>query len=158
MVTTTYWDTSCILALYVPEPLSAEAAALAANENRPLTSSVILEYEMIFALHAKEAKGEIPPQSAARVLAQFREDIRKGRFVLAPLGQDIRDAALEIAHAALHAAPPLFVGTFDGVHIATALQLQSSEIVTADKRMAEAAARCGLKSSPLKATAGRQTK
>jgi predicted nucleic acid-binding protein len=39
----------------------------------------------------------------------------------------------------------------DGLHVATALQLRSTEIVTADQRMAAAAAMCGLKSAPLMA-------
>ena len=138
-----YWDTSCILALYVTEPLSRQIAALASKEKQALTSSVILEYEMTFALHAKEAKGKIPPDSAIRVLAKFQSDLRKGRFLLAPLGQDIKIRAAESARTALRNDPPLFLRTLDGIHIATALQLQSSELMTADKRMANAARAIG---------------
>ena len=98
---------------------------------------------MTFALHAKEAKGEIPPDSAIRVLAKFQSDLRKGRFLLAPLGQDIKIRASESARTALRNDPPLFLRTLDGIHIATALQLQSSELMTADKRMANAARALG---------------
>ena len=139
-----YWDTSCILALYVTEHLSRQIADRAAKEQQALTSSAILEYEMTFALHAKEAKGEIPPASANRVLTKFQSDVRKGRFLLAPLGQDIKTRAAEAARATLRNDPPVFLRTLDGIHIATALQLQSSELITADKRMADAARTLGI--------------
>ncbi len=144
MVNPSYWDTSCILPLYVAEPLSAKVAVLGSEENGPLTSSTILEYEMIFALHAKEAKGELASGSATQILDQFRGDIRKGRFVLAPLGRDVADLALKIADTALHSTPPLFLRTLEGIHIATARQLHASRILTADGRMAAAAAMFGL--------------
>lgn len=139
-----YWDTSCILALYVTDALSRQIAARASKEKQALASSAILEYEMTFALHAKEAKGEIPPDSAARALAKFQSDLHKGRFLLAPLGQDIKIRATEAARATLRNDPPLFLRTLDGIHIATALQLQSVELITADKRMAAAARILGI--------------
>jgi predicted nucleic acid-binding protein len=100
---------------------------------------------MTFALHAKEAKGEIAPDSASRALAKFQSDLRKGRFLLAPLGQDIKTRAAEVARVSLRNDPPLFLRTLDGIHIATALQLQSPELITADKRMAKAARALGLR-------------
>lgn len=139
-----YWDTSCILALYVAEPLSHRIATLASRGKEGLTSSSILEYEMAFALHAKEARGEIPPLSAIRVLKKFQADLEKRRFLLAPLGQDIMSRATEVASASLRNDPPLLLRTLEGIHIATALQLRSSEIITADKRMAQAAKTLGL--------------
>jgi len=142
-VNSPYWDTSCILALYVTEPLSRQIAALASKEKQALTSSVILEYEMTFAIHAKEAKGEIPTDSASRILEKFQSDLRKGRFLLAPLGQDIKTRAAESARAALLNNPPFFLRTLDGIHIATALQLQTPELITADKRLASAAKALG---------------
>jgi len=144
MVNTPYWDTSCILALYVREPLSRQIAASAAKEKQALTSSAILEYEMTFALAAKEARGEIARDSATRVLDKFQNDLRKGRFLLAPLGQDIKLRAAEIARTILKNATGKFLRTLDGIHIATALQLQSPELMTADRKMAEAAKTLGL--------------
>lgn len=145
MVSQTYWDTSCILALYVHELLSAQVVALAAEEAQALTSSAILEYEMVFALHAKEAKGEIPRGSARRVLSKFQSDLRKGRFLLVPLGRDVVGQASLVARECAHPGQPLFLRTLDGIHIATARTLQSSVLITADKRMAAAAAHIGLR-------------
>jgi predicted nucleic acid-binding protein len=145
VVNSPYWDTSCILALYVAETLSQPIAARASKEKQALTSSAILEYEMIFALHAKEARGEIPPDYAARALAKFQSDLQKGRFLLAPLGQDIKIRAAEAARAALRNDPPMILRTLDGIHIATVLQLHSAELITADKRMADAARTFGIR-------------
>ena len=148
-----YWDTSCVLALYVPEAISAQAATLAGEENKALISSAILEYEMTFALCAKEARGEISPGAAATVLAKFQSDLQRGRFLLAPLGQDIKVRANRIAANILQSHPPAFLRTLEGIHIATALQLDAREILTADKRMADASRLLGLKTRYIQAPA-----
>ena len=137
-----YWDMSCILALYIKESLSPQAVALATKQEQALTSSAILEYEMIIALHAKEAKGEIPKGSAIRVLTKFQSDLLRGRFMIAPLGRDIANQASRIAKDCAQAGPPLFLRTLDGIHIATAIE--ASVIITSDKRMAAAAAHLGV--------------
>jgi len=133
---------SCILALYIKESLSPQAVALATKQEQALTSSAILEYEMIFALHAKEAKGEIPKRSTIRVLTKFQSDLLRGRFMIAPLGRDIVTQASRIAKDCAQAGLPLFLRTLDGIHIATAIE--ASVIITSDKRMAAAAAHLGV--------------
>ncbi len=152
-----YWDTSCILALYVQEPISSQAARLVAAEDAALISSVILEYEMTFALFAKEAKGEIRAGGAKAVLAKFQSDLHRGRFLLAPLGQDIKTRGKDVAASALQAEPPVFLRTLDGIHIATALQLDSREMITADKRMAEAATLLGIRTRFLSRSGSEKT-
>ena len=74
-----YWDTSCVLALYVPEHISWQASELASAQKGPIQSSAILEFEMTFAIHAKEARGEIPSGSSGRVLSRFQTDLQRGR-------------------------------------------------------------------------------
>jgi predicted nucleic acid-binding protein len=139
-----YWDTSCILALYLPEAISDQVAKLVSEENEILTSSAILEYEMTFALCAKEARGEVSTGTAPTLLAKFHSDLQRGRFLLAPLGQDVKNRARELAATALQSSPPAFLRTLDGIHLATALQLGSRALITADKRMADAAIMLGL--------------
>lgn len=65
-----YWDTSCLLKLYVAEPDSAlfEAHALATH---PLISSEIARFELWTALRRKEAEGRIAPDTAAAVFEGF---------------------------------------------------------------------------------------
>ena len=140
-----YWDTSCVLALYAPEEISSQAVELASLENGPIHSSAILEFEMTFAVHAKEARGEIPSGSSGRVLSQFQTDLQRGHFLLVPLGIDIKACTKDIAARTLQAQPPVFLRTLDGIHIATALELGSSELITADVKMAAAATLLGIK-------------
>jgi predicted nucleic acid-binding protein len=145
-----YWDTSCVLALYVPEEISSQAANLASIEKGPIHSSAILEFEMTFAVQAKEVRGEIPRGSSGRVLSQFQTDLQQGRFLLVPLGIDIKACTKDIAARTLKAEPPVFLRTLDGIHIATALELGASELITADKKMADAATLLGIKTIFLK--------
>ena len=145
-----YWDTSCVLALYAPEEISSQAAELASLEKGQIHSSAILEFEMTFAVHAKEARGEIPSGGSAKVLSQFQTDLQRGRFLLVPLGIDIKACTRDIAARTLQAEPPVFLRTLDGIHIATALELGSSELITADRKMADAATRLGIKTKFLK--------
>ena len=145
-----YWDTSCVLALYAPEEISSQAAELATLEKGQIHSSAILEFEMTFAVHAKEARGEIPSGGSAKVLSQFQTDLQRGRYLLVPLGIDIKACTRDIAARTLQAEPPVFLRTLDGIHIATALELGSSELITADRKMADAATRLGIKTKFLK--------
>lgn len=145
-----YWDTSCVLALYVPEQISSQASELASVEKGPIHSSAILEFEMTFAIHAKEARSEIPRGSSERLLSRFLTDLQRGRYLLVPLGIDIKASAKEIAAKMLQTEPSVFLRTLDGIHIATALKLGSPELVTGDKKMADAANLLGVKSKLLK--------
>ena len=145
-----YWDTSCVLALYVPEKISTHAAELASLEKGPIHSSAILEFEMTFAVHAKEARGEIPRGSSTRVLLKFQTDLQQGRFLLVPMGIDIKTRTREIAARTLQAKPPVFLRTLDGIHIATVLELGSPELITADRKMADVASLLGIKTKLLK--------
>ena len=145
-----YWDTSCVLALYAPEEISSQAAELASLEKGQIHSSAILEFEMTFAVHAKEARSEIPSGSSAKVLSQFQADLQRGRYLLVPLGIDIKSCTKDIAARTIQAEPLFFLRTLDGIHIATALKLGSSELITADRKMADAATRLGVKTKFLK--------
>lgn len=145
-----YWDTSCVLALYVPERISSQVSDLASAEKGPIHSSAILEFEMTFAIHAKEARGEIPSGSSKRVLSRFQNDLQRGRFLLLPLGIDIKASAKEIAAKMLQTEHSVFLRTLDGIHIATFLELGSSELITADKKMTDAANLLGIKTKLLK--------
>jgi predicted nucleic acid-binding protein len=145
LVSVSYWDTSCVIALYTPEEISNAVERLASAQKGPIHSSAILEFEMIFAIHAKESRREIPPGSSAKVLAKFTSDLAAGRFVLSPLGSDIKSCAQTVANAVHRSKEAVLLRTLDGIHISTAIQLRCSEFITADTRMAVAAELSGLK-------------
>lgn len=140
----TYWDTSCVLKLYVQEPDSLEWAAKARTEDLPLRSSALLRAELAFAVRAKEQRGHLRTGGAEGVIRAFEEDLLAGRYELIPVGTDVLDQACQLA-ALWHnrdLAPPL--RTLDGIHLATAHALKCRTLATADDRLAKAAARVGL--------------
>lgn len=67
-----------------------------------------LEFEMTFAIHAKEARREIPRGSSERLLSRFQINLQRGRYLLVPLGIDIKASGKEIASRILQTEPPVF--------------------------------------------------
>ena len=134
-----YWDTSCVLPLYIPEPGSAELSELAGSQSEPLTSSQILGFEFLFAVHARVARKEIPGGFASKVQRKFLSDLDAGRFLLIPLGEDMLEQVAQITISLTKCSPILELRTLDGIHLVTAQKLGSEEVVTNDKRMRKAA-------------------
>lgn len=139
-----YWDTSCVLPLYIPEPGSAELSELAGSQAEPLTSSQILGFEFLFAVHARVARREIPGSFASKVQRKFLADLDTGRFLLIPLGEDMLDQVAQMTMGLTKRSPVLELRTLDGIHLATAQKLGSEEVVTNDKRLRKAAHTLGI--------------
>lgn len=139
-----YWDTSCVLPLYIPESGSAELSELAGSQSEPLTSSQILGFEFLFAVHARVAREEIPRSFASKVQRKFLSDLNAGRFLLIPLGEDMLDQVAQMTIGLTKHSPVLELRTLDGIHLATAQKLGSEEVVTNDKRMKKAAQTLGM--------------
>ena len=59
-----YWDTSCVLKLYVPEVDTPVYLARAASSPEPLFCSVLLQTELYYGLCRKEMAGDIRPNAA----------------------------------------------------------------------------------------------
>ena len=134
-----YWDTSCVLPLYIPEPGSAELTELAGSQTEPLTSSQVLAFEFLFAVHARVARKEIPGSFASKVQRKFLSDLDAGHFLLIPLGEDMLGQVAQMTTGLAKRSPVLELRTLDGIHLATAQKLGSEEVVTNDKRMRKAA-------------------
>ena len=79
-----YWDTSCVLKLYVSESDSStwEERALATDEE--FAASALLETELAYGLIRKEARGDIKQGAAEALLTLFRQDVERARFTLYP--------------------------------------------------------------------------
>jgi predicted nucleic acid-binding protein len=143
-----YWDTSCVLPLYIPEPDSAELADLAANQDSPVTSSQILSFEFLFAIHARVARRKMAKEFAVKVQRRFLADLSAGRFLLVPLGADILSIVAELSGRLAKRQSGLELRTLDGIHLATACHLGAKQVVTCDKRMRQAAEVLGLRVLP----------
>ena len=141
-----YWDTSTLLKLYVPEPDSVQFAShLTAAA---IFSSELARWELLRAIVRKETEGAIAPKSAEAVFAKFRSDVKAGRIVLLPV-----DGAVEAQFRGLvpqlhRGKPPVVIRTFDAIHLATAVLLPATEVVTTDPRMRDGAAVLGMKLFP----------
>ncbi|HOW67344.1 MAG TPA: type II toxin-antitoxin system VapC family toxin [Candidatus Paceibacterota bacterium] len=139
-----YWDTSCVLKLYVAEVDSSAYLARAIASPGPLFSSTLLNTELHYGLRRKEMAGDIKPNAADALFKAFEEDSQQGRFVLIPLSDGIQEAARAALKMCLMQSTPIMLRSLDGIHLASALASSQREIVTADQRMLQAALVLGL--------------
>jgi predicted nucleic acid-binding protein len=143
-----YWDTSCVLKLYVREPDSERYIPLATCSSAPLLSSVLLQTELYYGLRRKETAGDLKIGSARILFDAFIEDWHRGRFVLIPIGDHIQDLARKALETCLKQPTPIFLRTLDGLHLASALAAHQTHLVSADLRMQAAAHVLGLRYQP----------
>ena len=144
----TYWDTSALLKLYVPEPDSAHLLDLLSLENQPLYSSAIATVEVLCAVHRKERSGGLRPGSFASILLKFRADCGGGRIVLIPYGDDVAAKAEQVVRLALRRRQLGMIRSLDAIHIASALSVGAKTMVATDLRLREVAALAKLKLEP----------
>lgn len=76
-----YWDTSCLLKLYVSEPDSPVWLDSVRQQTSPILTSVLTETEFAFALMRKEAEGELRPRPRLRSPSFYGTTLLKGRSV-----------------------------------------------------------------------------
>jgi predicted nucleic acid-binding protein len=140
----TYWDTSCILKLYCPEPDSARYLdLLEAEPDRPV-SSAIMKSEFIYALHQKVLRKELSKVEATRLQTRFNSHLSREHLLLLPFGHDVQAEAARIAKICYQRRSPIPLRTLDGLHLATAVLAKCPTIITADDRMRSAAEVIGM--------------
>jgi predicted nucleic acid-binding protein len=134
-----YWDTSCVLKLYVSESDSDVWTRLAVSGDEDFAASALIEAELACALQHKEARGEVVPGGAAKLLGAFRRDVRAGRFTLYPVGSDVIAQAVSLSRQCYEHVPAIPVRALDALHLATSLLLKCTRVATTDERMRRAA-------------------
>ena len=139
-----YWDTSCVLKLYTPEPDSTVYLTQAGQSTDPLLSSAVLRIELYYALRQKELRGDITSGAADHSIQQFEADCNKGRWTLVAIAQDVLVKANELARICYTHRPPVHLRTLDGIHLATAILAKAQQVVTTDTRMRTAAGILGI--------------
>jgi hypothetical protein len=133
-----YWDTSCLLKLYVAEPDSALFEAHAAT-GQLIVSSFIGECELWTTLRRKEAEGSLSAGAAAALLQLFRNDVAAGEILLIPAGEFVQaefEAMVARCHGGQTAIP---IRTLDALHLAAARMAGETEVVSTDLRQRQAA-------------------
>lgn len=143
-----YWDTSALVKLYVPEPDSAYFLNLIAQSGGPVASSAIAGAEVLCAVYRKEAAGDLKAGGARASFRRFLADCRAGRIVQVPFGDDVTAAAEGIVQMALLSPRPIMMRALDAIHVASAMVIRASVVITTDVRMREAAILAKLQVSP----------
>ena len=133
-----YWDTSTLGKLYLPEPDSADFAQKAAADPAIATSKLAL-YEMRRVAFRKESEGFIQAGTAESVLAQVNQDIAAGQIRIVEIDARVEAEFNGIMATCYRHTPPLPIRTLDAVHLASARADNQSELVATDKRMRDAA-------------------
>jgi uncharacterized protein len=143
-----YWDTSALSKLYLPEPDSTAFAQKAAVDPTIVTARLTL-YELRRVAFRKESEGFIPLGTVESILAQINQDVIVGQIRIVQV-----DARVELEFDAIMATcyrrtPPLLVRTLDALHLASARAESQIEVVATDKRMRDAAKLLGLSLFPV---------
>lgn len=137
-----YWDTSCLIKLYTPEPDSG----LFRNQLAAGASCVtcdIAPLEFWATVRRKESEGVLALGEARKVQASLAEDIEAGLIAMRTCDDSVRaqfEAVVDTCHSL---RPPVFIRTNDALHLAAARCTGETEIVATDRRLREAAIALG---------------
>ena len=142
-----YWDTSTLGKLYVPEPDSIDFENKAANEP-VIRTARIAYYEMRRVAFRKESAGLIPSGSVEAVLTQMDQDIAASEIRMVELDLQVETEFNAIMAACYRRTPPLLIRTLDAIHMASARVAGETEIVATDGRLREAAKGLGFSLFP----------
>lgn len=143
-----YWDTSTLSKLYLPEADSSAFARKAAGSATIVTAKLAL-YEMRRVAFRKESDGLIPANTAEVVLSQVDQDIAAGQIRVAEMDLSVEAEFNAIMARCYRHAPPIPIRTFDAIHLATARVAGETEVVATDNRLREAAKLLGFSLFPV---------
>lgn len=134
-----YIDTSALAKWYLNEARSDEFEAYLREVDRPSISSLtVVETRSLLSRHRR--MGHLSGRQEQKIFAQFQQDLVEGIIVLLP----VRDRDVLAAAHLLGRLPDHPLRTVDAIHLALALSAGLTELATADKTMAGAAADSGL--------------
>ncbi|MBI4604173.1 MAG: type II toxin-antitoxin system VapC family toxin [Planctomycetes bacterium] len=142
-----YWDTSTLGKLYLPETDSPGFVQKAANDPVIVISRLGL-YEMRRVAFRKESEGLVRSGAADTILSQLDQDVAAGEIMILELDTRVEVSFNTIMATCYRRAPPISVRTFDAIHLATARVAGEAELVATDRRMREAAKLLGFSLFP----------
>ena len=133
-----YWDTSTLAKLYLPETDSPDFELKAGTEPTIVTVKLAL-HEMRRVAFRKESDGLIPANTAEAVLSQLERDIGAGEIRIVELGAAVEAEFNAIMATCYRRTPVIPIRTFDALHLAAARVAGETELVATDKRLRDAA-------------------
>jgi predicted nucleic acid-binding protein len=137
-----FWDTSALVKLYIPESDSTDFAGIAGAIG-PLVVAAITPYEARTVFRRRELEGMIPAGGAIACHHRLMSDVKAGRIRVIPDSADLEREFGAVVDRCFSATPPIYVRTYDALHLAAARVAGENEFVSADIRQRAAAARLG---------------
>ena len=100
-------------------------------------------------LYRKELVGEIKVGAADVLFKQFIADEIAGRIMMIPNGKDVAIETEKLVNKAYNQPTPTMIRSLDAIHVASALTIKASAVITTDKRLKEVASLMRIKGSAL---------
>ncbi len=138
-----YWDTSCLIKLYTPEPDSAAFHVHLAAGGACITCD-IAPLEFWATVRRKETEGILAAGEAEKVHTAFQADTAAGSVTVVPCDTAVRAQYHELVERCHASQPPIFIRTNDALHLAAAICIGETELVATDNRLREATVAMGL--------------
>ena len=137
-----YLDSSVYFSLYVTDSNTPAAISKSRKAARPLLCADFAELEFVNALSLRLFRRELTTSEVKQVLALFGQDLAAGTFRYAPIPSASFRRARDIAR---QHTPSLGTRSLDILHVASALALGATQIITFDERQAKLASAVGLR-------------
>jgi predicted nucleic acid-binding protein len=137
-----YWDTSCLIKLYTPEPDSRIFRDFLDVGTACVTCD-ITPLEFWAAVRRKESEGVLAPGEARKLQSALETDLADGLIQMTSCDHSVRSRFDEIVDLYHSLVPPIFIRTNDALHLAAAHCAGEKEIVATDKRLRQAALALG---------------
>ena len=138
-----YLDTSVLISIYYPEPITPKVRTFLTNQ-KGLSTSLFSLVEFSSAVNKKILNRELPKQNGFKIINRFQDDIEEGYYKVYPFSPDDLTGANNYIKDNLGRVS---LRTVDSIHIAIALRGKCDLFVTADKTQAESAKKLGLETN-----------
>jgi uncharacterized protein len=134
-----YFDTSALAKWYLNEALSDEVEEYI-QEHGPVAISDLTAVEMRSLLARRQRERDISIKTETRVLAAFREDVRRGFLIRHPLPASLADGAVNL----IASLPDVPLRALDVLHLVAAREIGATVLATSDRIMAAGGEGAGL--------------
>ena len=133
-----YWDSSALAKLYLSEPDSAVFQSLA-ERPVPLRTSPLGQFETILTIRRQESDGRLDTQTADFLADELLVDLASDVIEIVASDFDIHAEFQHVLQTCLRRSPPILLRTLDALHLAAALHVSETELVSNDVRQRAAA-------------------
>lgn len=137
-----YWDTSCLVKLYTPEPDSS-CFQNHLGQGGDCVTCDIAPLEFSATVRRKETEGVLAPGQAREVQCALESDLLSRSIGLITCDIAVRSEFDVIVDTCHNLQPPVYIRTNDALHLAAARCCGETEIVATDGRLREAALALG---------------